>query len=330
MKRAHCFLLILLFIFFSCGKNNKENLYTIGIFQVNDAPHLNTAVEGFVKCLQDNGMVRGENVTLILKNAKGDISEVHSIAESFVKNDVDMIAAFSTACLQAALNATSEIPIVFSSVANPYRAGAGFSQDEHLSHVTGVSSRSPIKESLSFLKEVLPESSKIGTLWTPSELNSEYYLELTRESAAALGLEVEAVPITNSSEVLLSSQLLVSRGVDAIYQISDNTINDSFEAVAQVALDNEVPLFGGFPVSAEQGACAALGWDFFDMGYKSGEMAYEIKNGKSPAGIPFQYMKKTSLFINLEAASRQSVRFSKEIVDKADKVFTSIEKGSSE
>jgi len=118
--------------------------------------------------------------------------------------------------------------------------------------------------------------------------------------------------------------------VDAIYQISDNTINESFEAVAQVALDNEVPLFGGFPVSAEQGACAALGWDFFDMGYKSGEMAYEIKNGKSPADIPFQYMKKTSLFINLEAASRQRVRFSKEIVDKADKVFTSIEKEGTE
>jgi len=331
MKKAHYLLFIMSFILFGCGNNhNNESLYTIGIFQVNSAPHLNDAVEGFIKALQDNGMVHGENIILIKENAKGDISEAQKIAEGFVKSRVDLIAAVSTACLQAALNATHDIPIVFISVANPYRAGAGYSSDEHLSHVTGVSSRGPIREGLYFLKEVLPEISKVGTLWTPSELNSEYYLEIMREVAAELGLEVESVPIVNSSEVLLSSQLLISKGVNAIYQISDNTINDSFEAVAQIALDNEIPLFGGFPLSARLGACAAVGWDFIDMGYKSGKMVVEIKNGKSPGDIPFQYMEKAELYINLEASAKQRVEFSEEIVRKADKVFVSIENDNSE
>ncbi len=332
MKKVGClFLVFALFLgFFSCQKNSHSDLYTIGVFQVNDAPHLNTAVEGFIQALQDNGLVPGENITLIMENAKGDISEAHNIAENFVKSDVDLIAAFSTPCLQAAINATREIPIVFTSVANPYRAGAGSSASEHLPHVTGVSSKGPIKEGLYFLKEVLPETSKIGTLWTPSELNSEYYLEITREIAAELGLEVQSVPIANSSEVLLSSQLLISRGVDAIYQISDNTINESFEAVAQVALDNEVPLFGGFLLSARQGACAALGWDFFKMGYKSGEISVEVKNGKDPAEIPFHYMEDAKLYINLEAAARQRVEFSEEIIKRADSVFTSLENDISE
>ncbi|MBD3413923.1 MAG: hypothetical protein GF421_05780 [Candidatus Aminicenantes bacterium] len=324
MKKVLFAFLVLSFLGFGCRDDHGERLYTIGIFQVNDAPTLNAAVDGFIKALQENGLVHGQNVILIKENAMGDISKVHNIVESFVKSDVDLIAAFSTSCLQAAINATRDIPIVFSSVANPYRAGAGFSPTEHLSHVTGVSSRGPIRESLFWLKEVLPKTSKIGTLWTPSELNSEYYLEITREVAAELGLEVKAVPITNSSEVLLSSQLLISRGVDAIYQISDNTINESFEAVAQVALDNEIPLFGGFLLSTKQGACAALGWDFFDMGYKSGEIAVEVKNGKDPAEIPFQYMKDARLYINLEAASRQRVVFSEEIKNRADQVFISI------
>jgi putative ABC transport system substrate-binding protein len=330
MKKVLFSVLALSILFFSCGEDQGERHYTIGIFQVNDAPTLNTAVEGFIKSLEDNGLINGENITLIMENAMGDISEVHNIVEYFVKSDVDLIAAFSTSCLQAAINATRDIPIVFSSVANPYRAGAGFSPTEHLSHVTGVSSRGPIRESLYFLKEVLPEASKIGTLWTPSELNSEYYLEITREVAAELSLEVSAVPITNSSEVLLSSQLLISRGVDAIYQISDNTINESFEALAQVALDNEIPLFGGFLLSTRLGACAALGWDFFEMGYKSGDIAVEVKKGKDPAEIPFQYMRDARLYINLEAASRQRVVFSEEIKNRANQVFTSIENDISE
>jgi putative ABC transport system substrate-binding protein len=330
MRKIFYLLFGVFLIFLGCGEKEQEDLYTIGIFQVNDAPTLNTAVEGFLKALQDNGLIQGKNITVIMKNALGDISEVQHIAENFVKSDIDLIAAFSTPCLQAAINATQDIPTVFSSVANPYRAGAGTSPTEHLSHVTGVSSRGPIKESLYFLREVLPQISKIGTLWTPSELNSEYYLEITREVAAELGLEVKAVPISNSSEVLLSSQLLISKGVDAIYQISDNTINESFEAVARIALDNEVPLFGGFLQSTRQGACAALGWDFFKMGYKVGEIAVKIKNGTNPAGIPFQYMEEASLYINQEAAARQRVKFSEEIINNADKVFTSIEMDRSE
>jgi putative tryptophan/tyrosine transport system substrate-binding protein len=330
MKKILYLFLILILVFFGCREKNQNDLYTIGIFQVNDAPHLNDAVEGFIKALQDNGLVQGQNVNLIIKNAQGNISEAQKIAEGFVESKVDLIAAVSTASLQAALNATHDIPIVFSSVANPYRAGAGTSPTEHLSHVTGVSSKGPIKEGLYFLKEVVPDISKIGTLWTPSELNSEYYLEVIREVAAELGLEVKAVPIANSSEVLLSSQLLISKGVDAIYPVSDNTINESFEAVARIALDNEVPLFGAFPLSARMGACAALGWDFIEMGYKSGMMAVEIKRGKNPADIPFQYMQKAKLYINLEAASKQRVEFSEETIHKADKVFTSIEINSSE
>ncbi|MFW6140244.1 MAG: ABC transporter substrate-binding protein [Acidobacteriota bacterium] len=328
-KIIYLFLILILF-FYVCAENNQENLYTIGIFQVNNAPHLNDAVEGFIQALEDNGLVQEDNIKLIMKNAQGDISEAQKIAEGFVELKVDLIAAVSTASLQAALSATHDIPIVFISVANPYRAGAGTSPTDHLSHVTGVSSRGPIREGLYFLKEVMPDISKIGTLWTPSELNSEYYLEIIREVASELDYEVESVPIANSSEVLLSSQLLVSKGVDAIYQISDNTINESFEAVARIALDNGIPLFGGFPLSARMGACAALGWNFIDMGYRSGKMAVDIKNGKNPGEIPFQYMEEAELYINLEAADRQRVEFSEEVINRADKIFTSIEIDSSE
>jgi putative ABC transport system substrate-binding protein len=256
-----------------------------------------------------------------MKNAMGDIPEVQRLAQEFVTDRVDMIVALSTPCFQAAMHATQNIPIVFSSVANPYLAGARTSDENRVPNVAGVSSRGPIKESLAFIREVMPDAVRIGTLWTPSELNSGYYLELARDFAKDLGFEIITVSVTNSSEVLLSTQVLINKNIDAIYQISDNTINAAFEAVGEVASENGVPLFGGQPYSSRLGACAALGWDFSDMGYKAGQIAIRVKNGENPTNIPFMYMSEVKLNLNLEAATKQGVIFPEEILERADEII---------
>lgn len=322
MKKKFVCLLIVISLFLSCQKDN-QNLYTIGIFQINDAPTMNVSRDSFIQSLKDQGLRNGENVRLILRNAMGDIPEAQRLAQEFVTQKVDMIVAFSTPCFQAAMHATRDIPIVFSSVANPYLAGARTSDENRVPNVAGVASRGPIKESLAFIREVMPDAVRIGTLWTPSELNSGYYLELARESANEYGFEIITVPVTNASEVLLSTQVLINKKVDAIYQISDNTINAAFEAVGEVASENGVPLFGGHPYSTRLGACAALGWDFSEMGYKAGRIAMRVKNGENPAKIPFMYMSEVKLSLNLEAAQKQGITFSADILERADEIFPS-------
>ncbi len=319
MKKVSVLLFLFFFLFISC-KKEKQDLYTLGIFQVNDAPTLNVVRKAFIRALEDNGFTDGKNIRLIVKNGMGDIPEIHRIAQEFVAHKVDMIIALSTPCLQAALNSTREIPIIFSSVANPFLVGVGKSPENHLGNVTGVSSRGPIKQSLAFIKSVMPGAKRIGTLWTPSELNSEYYLSLAKESAAELGLEIVAIPIANTSEVLIAAQRLINKKIDAIYQISDNTINASFEALGKVAEENSISLFGGFLLSTRLGACAAMGWDFYNMGYKTGEIALRVKNGENPLDIPIKYMNDVRLYLNLGAAEKQGVKFSQDILNRVDKI----------
>lgn len=315
--------LFFLFIFLLCGcRKERVDLYTLAIFWFTDAPTLNDVRRGFISALEDKGLFDKANVRLVFRNAKGSIPEAQKIAKELVDDGVNMIVAFSTPCLQAVLHATRVIPIVFSSVAEPYLAGAGKSADDHLPNVTGISSRGPIKESLRLIKEVLPEARRIGTLWTPSELNSNFYLDLTREAAEELGLEIEAVSIASASEILLSAQVLINSKIDAIYQISDNTINASFEVLGKVAEENAMPLFGGFPPHTKNGACAAMGWDFYAMGYRTGQIALEIKNGKSPKDIPIQNMAEIKLHLNLEAAKKQGVEFAPSIIERADEIVS--------
>ena len=128
MKKTFALLLLLSVLLISCSQE-EEDLYTIGIFQINDAPTMVVVRDSFIKALNDNGLRHGENVKLIVKNAMGDIPEAQRIAQSFVTQEVDMIVAFSTPCFQAAMHASREIPIVFSAVANPYLAVAGIPGD---------------------------------------------------------------------------------------------------------------------------------------------------------------------------------------------------------
>jgi putative ABC transport system substrate-binding protein len=320
MRKYGILLIAILFIYPGCQREDKD-LFTIGLFQVDDAPTLNSVRKGFLSALEEAELLDGVNIRMVIRNGMGSIPEVQRIAHEFVSSKVDLIIPFSTPCLQAALHASSEIPIVFSSIANPILVGAGKSVKDHLPNVTGISSKGPIKESLAFIKQILPGTKRVGTLWTPSELNSKYYLDLAREGAKEMGLEIIAVPVNNKSEVLLAAQLLMNKKIDVIYQISDNTINASFEAVSRVADENAIPLFGGALFSTSLGACAAMGWDFFDMGYKAGEIAIRVKNGENPADIPIQYMKEVKLHLNLNAATKQGVEFSEDVLKQADEIL---------
>ncbi len=316
MRKALILFLLAPLLFSFCHKPPKT-LYTIGIIQLLDSPTSDETLKGIIQALQDGGLKDGVNVELKMRNGMGDISEVQKIAQNFVTENVDMIVPISTPCLQAALIATQKIPIIFSSVANPYLTRAGISPTEHLSNVTGLSSEGPIKETLKLIKGTLPWVKRVGTLWTPSELNSEYYLEKAQEAAAELGFGLVAVPVSNQSGVLLAAQVLINKKIDVIYQISDNTINASFEALGKVAEENKIPLFGGFLRSTELGACAAMGWDFFDMGYKTGQIILRVMGGESPLKIPFQSMIVIKLHLNPKAAEKQGVKFPDDVLKRA-------------
>ncbi|MBN2206055.1 MAG: ABC transporter substrate-binding protein [Candidatus Aminicenantes bacterium] len=300
-----------------------QPLYAIGIFQYTDAPTLTEVRTGLLRALDEAGLKDGVNVRLDVRSAGGDVASAQRIAQEFAAARYDLVVPLSTQCLQAALIALpTTTPLVFASVANPYILGAGRTPTDHLSHVTGVVSTGPVRQMIAFIREVLPRARRVGTLWTPSEINSEYYLELAREAAAAAALDLESVPVTNAGEIPTAVQRVLNRKVDALFPISDNTLNSSFAVLGRAADEARLPLFGGFVLSTGLGACAAMGFNFTDMGYKAGRIVLRVKAGESPGRIPFQSMESVKLFLNVKAAERQGLVFSPDILRKADQVVS--------
>ena len=293
--------------------------YVVGIFQSVDSPTANEVRRGILQAFADAGLRDGEEIVVTIRIANNDISEVQRIAQQLVAERVDMIIPMSTQALQAAILAGRTTPIVFSAVAVPYLVGAGRSANDHLGNVTGVASTGPIRQTMALIREVLPKARRIGSLWTPSEINSEYYLDLARESAAELGFEMIALPVTGSHGIHGLVQGLLNEKVDVLFPMSDNTINSSFDVIGRAAEENGLPLFGSFLRSVEFGACAALGFDFYEMGYKTGRIAVRVKNGERPAQIAIQSMDEIKLYINTEAAEKEGVSFSKSLLNRVDK-----------
>lgn len=174
--------------------------YVIGIFQSVDSPTANEVRRGILQAFNEAGLRDGEEIVVRIRIANNDISEVQRIARELVAERVDLILPLSTQALQAAILAGRTTPIVFGAVAVPYLVGAGTSAENHLGHVTGVASTGPIRQTMALIREISPRARRVGSLWTSSEINSEYYMDLARASAAELGLEMVAVPVTGPHE----------------------------------------------------------------------------------------------------------------------------------
>jgi putative ABC transport system substrate-binding protein len=297
--------------------------YAVGIFQSVDSPTANEVRRGILQAFADAGLRDGREIVVSIRIANNDIAEVQRIARELAAGRVDLIIPLSTQALQAAILAAPAVPIVFGAVAVPYLVGAGQSAENHLGRVTGIASTGPVRQTMALIREVLPKAKRVGSLWTSSEINSEYYLDLARAAAAEMGLEMVAVPVTGPPGIHASLQRLLNAKIDALFPMSDNTLNSSFDVIGRAAEENGVPLFASFLRSVEFGACAALGYDFYDMGIKTGRLAVRVKNGESPARIPIQSMDEIKLYVNPGAAARQGVVFSKGLLDRAARSVSS-------
>ncbi|MGD6966001.1 ABC transporter substrate-binding protein [Rossellomorea vietnamensis] len=300
-----------------CGSDKDaasgDKMYKIGVSQIVEHPSLDAAYEGFKKALEENGYKEGDNVEFDLQIAQGEQSNAQSIANNFVGDKVDLIFANSTPSALSALNATKDIPIVFTSVTDPVGAGLVEAFDKPGDNITGTSDTHPeaISKTINFITEEVG-AKNIGVIYNSGEQNSEVQVKEVEKLAKENGAEITEVSVSTSAEVKQAAESLVGR-VDAIYVPTDNTVVSALESVISVANDKDIPLFVGELDSMKRGAVAASGFSYSDLGYETGLMAVKILNGDNePSEINIEYPQSFQLMINKEAAEEQGVEVKKE------------------
>lgn len=287
--------------------------FSIGITQITTHPSLDAAREGFKKAFEDAGL----EVEFDEQNAQGDQATATSIASKFAGADLDLVLAIATPSAQAAAQAITGTPILFTAVTDPVSAQLVDSLDAPGANVTGTTDMNPVADQISLVKQFAPGAKSVGIIYSSGEVNSEVQVELAKEAADKEGLEVVETTVTNSSEVQQAAQDLASK-VDAIYVPTDNTVVSAFASVVQSAEDAKIPLIAGEGDSVANGGLATYGIDYFELGRQTGEMAIKILTEKAdPATMPVQSQSEYALTVNTTTLKAIGLEMPAELADKA-------------
>jgi len=316
-------LAVAMFAVVGCGggeATGDSEQITIGITQIVEHPALDSARQGFIDAMADAGYVEGENVVYDIANAQNDKSNALTIAQKFANDKVDLIFAIATPTAQAAAQATADIPILITAVTDPVAAGLADSNEAPGGNVTGTTDMNPIAEQIELIKAFVPDAKKVGVIYNAGEVNSEVQVEIAREVASKIGLELVEATVATTADVNQAAGSLVGR-VDAIYIPTDNTVVSALESVLQVAEENKIPVIAGEGDSVERGALATLGIDYYELGRQTAEMAIRVLKGEDPATMPIETQKNMKLYLNKKAAAAMGVEIPEDILSEADELF---------
>ena len=251
----------------------EEETYTVGICQLVQHDALDSATLGFRDALTE---LLGDRVTFDEQNASGDSATCITIINSFIAEDVDLIMANATAALQAAQAGTGDIPILGTSVTD-YGTALGIDDWTGTSgtNISGTSDLAPLDQQAAMIQELFPDAKEVGLLYCSAEPNSVYQIDVITGYLTEMGYNCTEYAFTDSNDVA-SVATNACAASDGLYIPTDNTAASCTEAINNVALNAGVPI-----VCGEEGLCAGCGVatlsiDYYDLGYATGEMAYEI------------------------------------------------------
>ena len=277
--------------------DTAKKTFTIGISQIAEHPALDDARRGFEDGLKEFGV----EVQISYQNAQGDIPNSVSIAQKFVKDKVDLIFAIATPSAQSAKQASDgSIPIIFSAVTDPVIAELVDSMEKPGGNVTGTSDATPMDRQLQLFKDLDSNIKKIGIIFNTSEPNSQIQVDMAKELAKGMGLEIVEVGINTINDIPQAVDSIVKK-VDAIYTITDNMVASAINVVAQKAIENKLITVGAEDSHMKGGILITDGISYYELGKQSARMAKEILvDGKSPSEIPSETLENTTKVFNEE------------------------------
>ena len=266
----------------------EQQTYNIGICQLVQHEALDAATEGFKDAVKEG--LGEENVTFDEQNAQGDSATCSTIINNFVSSNVDLILANATASLQAAAAGTSDIPILGTAVTE-YGVALDLTDFDGTvgGNISGTSDLAPLEDQAAMLNELFPDAKNVGLLYCSAEPNSQYQVDTVKAALEDLGYTCEYYAFSDSNDI----SSVVTNAVadsDVIYVPTDNTAASNTELINNICLPAKVPVIAG-----EEGICsgcgvATLSIDYYDIGYKAGEMGAEIlMDGKDVKEMPIEF-----------------------------------------
>jgi putative ABC transport system substrate-binding protein len=281
------------------------------------------SVKGLRDGLKELGYKERENIVVEMRDAKGDRAALKPMANELVSKKADLIFTTGTRATQAAIAATSEIPIVFRYPGNPQTVGLVKSNARPGGNVTGVAGfgLEMTGKRLETLKQIVPGVRRVHIFYDLNDRFSRDNFALAKKSAANLGLEVMDYGIKSAEELKTSFGNLQSGPGDALFQVPDNLVDGEADFIFQTARQKKLPTMFNEEVWAIKGALGAYGPSNYQMGRQAAGFVDKILKGQKPENLPVEAARKFDLVINFRTANAIGLTISPDMLKKADRVI---------
>lgn len=288
----------------------------VGIVQIVQHPALDASNKGFTDALAARGL--SDKVEIDQQNAQGDQSNLQTIANRFVSGKYALIGAISTPAAQTMANATRDIPIICTAIADFENAKLMESEAAPDANVTGTHDRGPLDKQVALIREIQPDIKMLGIIYNSSEINSIIQAERLHEECAKYGIDVVEVTVNSINDIQQAAESFLGR-VDAIFVPTDNVVASSIPNLMAVANRGKIPVYGAEVGHVETGAFASESISFYDIGYRAGEMAADILEGKKTVkDFPVEGAAKSTLYINRQEMEQLGIAVPQSVLDRAE------------
>ncbi len=262
-------------------------------------------LDAFLEGLHESGFVEGRNVGIEYRWALGHTEKLPALAADLVRRQVAVIATpGSTVASVAAKQATSTIPIVFTSGSDPVELGLVASLNHPGGNLTGVTSVNAdiSAKRLGLLRELVPQATRYFALVNPASQLAEPFTRDLQAGAARLGIQIEVLRASTDAEIEALFSGLPRQGGGVLVSSPDAFLYSRRKQLATLALSYHVPASFDVRDYVDAGALVSYGADYLNVMQLAGSYTGRILKGEKPADLPVVQPEKFELVINLKTA----------------------------
>lgn len=280
---------------------------------------------GFTQALRDLGWVEGSNVAIEYRWAANDAKQLPRLAKELVELKVNVIVASATPAIQAAKKATTKIPIVMASAADPLASGFVASLARPGGNITGLSLQSPelAGKRLELLKEIVPKLSLVAFLAYSRDPAHRLFLKEAQDIAPKMGLQIQPLAIKGAEEfeTAFTAMSKERAGAVVIAPLFTGSALRTGPKVAALAIRDHLPALSDGIRFPEAGGLISYGANRPDLWRRAAAFVDKILKGTKPAELPVEQPIKFDLVINLKTAIQIGLKIPPNLLVRADRVI---------
>jgi putative ABC transport system substrate-binding protein len=290
-----------------------------------DTPEASAAVlEAFRKGLSETGYEEGRNVAIEYRFATNQYDRLPELAADLVRRRVAVLATPGTMIAAvAAKAATTTIPVVFSTSADPVEVGLVDSINRPGGNVTGVSYMNSelAAKRLGLLHELLPAATRFAVLVNPDGASTPSMVAQLEAAASVIGRQIEVLTARNNREIDSAFAGFVQKRTDGLLVSPEPVFFDRLVQILTLATRHAVAAIYPARFWADAGGLMSYGSSFTDQFHQAGIYTGRVLKGEKPADMPILRATKFEFVINLETARIFGLDVPATLLARADEVI---------